>query len=294
MSTSNSASAANQAHVVEVTAENFVREVIERSNETPVVVDFWATWCQPCRILGPVLEKLAVEAGGTFILAKAETEALPEIAAEFGVRSIPAVFAVRDGRVVDSFVGALPESSIRAWLERIMPTPAERLAAEALRLEATEPAAAESRYREALALTPTDAAVKTGLARVLLLQGQADETRKLVAELEARGYLEPEAEAVKAGLALRDQGAASGGVEASRDALAADPTDPPRKLHLAEALAASGAYDEALELALAVVEEGGKEAREAARRVMINVFQLLPADSEVVADYRRRLSAALY
>lgn len=294
MSTSHNASEPTPAHIVEVTAENFVREVIERSNETPVVVDFWAQWCQPCRTLGPLLEKLAVEADGTFILAKAETEALPEIAAEFGVRSIPAVFAVRDGRVVDEFVGALPESSLRAWLQGIMPSPAARLASQARRLEATDAPSAESRYREALELSPHDPALKTGLARVLLQQGKLDETGTLVLALEARGYLEPEAEAVKAGLALRAQGAASGGVEASRAALAAEPDDLAKTLHLAEALAAAGGYDEALELALAVVEQGRKEAREEARRVMINVFQLLPVDSELAAEYRRRLSAALY
>jgi len=281
-------------YVIEVTAENFEREVIERSRETPVVVDFWATWCQPCRILGPVLEKLAAESAGAFVLAKAETETVPGIAAEFGVRSIPAVFAVRGGRVVDAFVGALPESSIRAWLDGILPTPAERLVAEAKRLEPTDAAAAESRYREALTLGPNDPTAKAGLGRVLIQQGKVDEARTLVAELEARGFLEPEAEALKAALALRKQGDASGGVEASRAALADDPNDPDKKLTLAEALAASGGYEEALEQALSVVEDGSKAHREKGRQVMVNVFQLLPPDSELAAEYRRRLSAALY
>jgi putative thioredoxin len=284
----------SQRNVVEVTDENFVREVIDRSRETPVVVDFWAPWCQPCRILGPVLEKLAAEAAGAFVLAKANTEEVPGIASEFGVRSIPAVFGVRDGQVVDAFVGALPEASIRAWLEPILPTPVERLVAEAKRLERIDDPASEARFREALALAPNNPAANAGLARALLRRGQTDDARAVIKALEARGFLEPEAEAVKAELSLREQAAAGGGVDASRAALAANPGDPQRKLALAEALAASGAYEEALDLALAVVEEGGKGPREEARRVMLNIFQLLAPDSELAAEYRRRLSSALY
>src|SRR5438045_2726980 len=98
-------------NIIETSAATFERDVIERSRDVPVVVDFWATWCQPCRMLGPILEKLAVEANGAFVLVKAETERLPDIAAALGVRSIPAVFAIKGGRVVDSFVGLLPESA---------------------------------------------------------------------------------------------------------------------------------------------------------------------------------------
>jgi putative thioredoxin len=289
-----STSEPNTSAVVEVTRENFVREVIERSREVPVVVDFWATWCQPCKVLGPVLEKLARESNGAFVLAKVETEALPEVAAEFGVRSIPAVFGLRDGRVVDAFVGALPESAVRAWIDALLPTPAERLASEAKSLESNDPAAAEAKYRSALELSPNDPSVRTALARVLLHRGKVDEARGLIAALESRGFLEPEAEAVKAELSLRDQAATGVGIAASRAALAADPSNPARKLALAEALAAAGAYEEALALALEVVEEGNKASREEARRVMVNVFQLLPPTSELAAEYRRRLSAALY
>ena len=142
--------------MTDVTAETFDRDVIEQSFARPVVVDFWAEWCAPCRTLGPVLEALVKEYGGKFALAKADTEALPEIASQFGVRSIPAVFGVRDGRVVNSFVGAIPESSIRDWLDRLLPTPAEEAMAEARRLEPTDPASAEPLYRAALEPGPND------------------------------------------------------------------------------------------------------------------------------------------
>jgi len=117
--------------VIEVTAQNFQQDVIERSHSVPVVIDFWATWCGPCRMLGPVLEKLAREYDGTFRLAKVDTDAESELALQFGVRSIPAVFAVRDGKAVDGFVGVQPESVIRTWIDRLLPTPAETLAAQA-------------------------------------------------------------------------------------------------------------------------------------------------------------------
>jgi putative thioredoxin len=280
--------------VVEATRENFEREVIERSYEVPVVVDFWAEWCGPCRTLGPVLDALARESAGQFVLVKADTEALPEVASAFGVRSIPAVFGLRDGKIIDAFVGALPEPAVRAWVEGLLPTPTERAVAEAKRLEASDPPAAEARYREALGLAPDDPATRAGLGRALLQQGRIDEAREVVQALEARGYLEPEAEALKAEVGLRAQAREAGGVEATRAALAARPDDPELRLKLAEALAASGAFAEALELALALVEEHRPEVSESARQLMVNVFQLLPADSELAADFRRRLSTALF
>jgi len=280
-------------YIIETTGENFVTEVIERSHRVPVVVDFWAEWCQPCRILGPILENLAIEYDGKFVLAKAETEQLSEIASGFGVRSIPAVFAVKGGQVVDSFVGVLPEASIRAWLEQIMPTPAEALVLEASLLEKTNVEAAESKYRKALDLTPTDPLAKIGLARVALTLGRPEEARKILQELERRGFLEPEAETLKAQLTLRGGNESLGDLETLRAALLAEPLDKQRKLELAEALASAGEYDEALRLALDLVESDRRGSGETARNLMIAIFQLLPPDSELANEYRRKLSVAL-
>ncbi|WP_435016753.1 tetratricopeptide repeat protein [Tundrisphaera sp. TA3] len=279
--------------VFDVTAETFLDDVVERSATIPVVVDFWAEWCQPCRTLGPILEKLAHEYDGAFLLAKADTAKLGDIAAGFGVRSIPAVFAVRDKKIVDSFVGAQPESMIRAWLARVLPSPAEILSAEALGLEAGDPAAAEARYREALAAAPDFVPAKAGLARLALAGGRIDEAREIVEALARRGYLEPEVESIQAELALKSSGASAGDIPRLREDLAAAPGDLPRQLALAEALAAAGETTEALDLALDLVERDRRNTGESARKLMISLFHLLPADSEIVTDYRRRLSFAL-
>lgn len=280
--------------MVEATVENFQREVIDRSREVPVVVDFWAAWCGPCRALGPVLERLATEYAGQFVLVKADTEAVPEIASAFGVRSIPAVFGLRDGQAVDGFVGALPEPAVREWLERLLPTPAERVAAAARDLEATDPKAAEARYREALGHDPDSPVAQVGLARVLARLGRLDEANVLVHGLKGRGYFAPEVEAVQAEIDLKSQARETGGVEAERAALAARPGDPQSRLQLAEALAAAGQHEEALALCLALVEERHKEISDQARLVMLNVFQVLPPDSDLANEYRRQLSLALY
>jgi putative thioredoxin len=280
--------------IVETTEATFARDVIERSKDVPVVVDFWATWCQPCRLLTPILEALVREYQGAFVLVKAEVEKVPQIAAELRVRAIPSVFGFRDGRAVDLFQGLLPESAIRAWIDRLLPTPAETKAAQARRIGTTDPAAAERLYHEALALAPNDPAVQIDLTRFLLARDRIDEAQALIAKLEGRGFLEPEAEKLKAELAVRAGARDAGDLDARRKDAAAHPEDLGLRFKLAEALAAAGQYREALELALSIVEEGPKDLRESARKLMVSIFQLLPDDDELAAEYRRKLSAALY
>ena len=279
--------------IIDATPETFERDVIDRSHEVPVVVDFWAAWCQPCRLLGPVLERLANEYEGKFVLAKADTERLPEIAAEFGVRSIPAVYGLRDGQIVDSFVGVQSEVAIRAFINRLLPSPAEALVAEARGLEATDPRAAEAKYRQALGLSSAEPSAKIGLVRLLLAQDRAEEARALLEDLGRRGFLEPEAERLQAELDLRDRSRGAGGVEAARAAVAAHPDDLGSQLKLAEALAAAGQYPEALEIGLDLVGRDRRGVGEEARKLMLAIFQLLPQDSELVGEYRRRLSLVL-
>ena len=280
-------------YVFEATADRFLEEVVERSSKVPVVVDFWAEWCQPCRTLGPTLEKLATEYAGRFVLAKADTAVLGEIASGFGVRSIPAVFGLRDRKVVDQFVGALPESALRAWLDRFLPSAADTLASEAQELEASDPAGAEQKYREALEQSPDSVPARVGLARMALRGDRSDEARAILEGLTRQGYQTAEIDAVQAELSLRSRAASVGQVDPLRAAWKANPADHTGQLALAEALAASGETTEALDLALDLVERDRRQTGEAARKLMIALFQVLPPDSPIVTDYRRRLSFAL-
>ena len=284
---------AGSPHIVDVTTVTFADEVVERSRSVPVVVDVWAAWCGPCKMLGPVLEKLAREYDGKFVLAKVDSDRAPEIAANLRVRSIPAVFGVRDGQIVDSFAGVQSETFLRQWLDRLLPSKAEAIAAEARALEASDPEAAAARYDEALALDPELGAARVGLARLALAAGRVDEARAAVQELERRGFLEPEAEKLKAEIVLKAQSEGAADVDAARAAAEAAPVDKALKLRLAEALAAASRYDEALALALDLVETDRKGTGEEARKLMLAVFQLLPDDSDLAAEFRRRLSFAL-
>jgi putative thioredoxin len=280
--------------IVETTETTFERDVIERSKDVPVIVDLWAAWCQPCRLLGPILDAVVRELQGAVVLVKADIETMPQVAAALRVRSIPTVVGFRDGRAIDSFVGLLPESAIRAWIDRLLPTPAEKKAAQARRIETTDPAGAERLYGEALGLAPNDAAVQLELARFLMGRNRIDEAQALVAKLEGRGFLEPEAEKLKAELALRAGALDAGDLSARRKDAADHPEDLGVRFKLAEALAAAGQHAEALETCLSIVEEGSRDLREAARKLMLSVFQLRPEDDELAAEYLRKLSAALY
>ncbi|MGD9722584.1 MAG: tetratricopeptide repeat protein [Pirellulales bacterium] len=280
--------------IVDADEATFQQEVVERSRQLPVVVDFWAVWCQPCVMLGPLLEKLARDYDGKFLLVKAETEKVPNVAASFGVDAIPAVYALRDGALVDFFVGLRDERQLRAWIDRLLPSPAETLVAEARAVEATDAASAEGKFREAIALDANLATAQIGLARVLLAQGRADESRAIIDELEKRGYLEDDAEKVKAQLQLSGGRHPPREIETLRAKVAAEPANLQAALELAEALAADSTYEEALETALRVVQAGRKEFVEQARVLMVNVLRLLPEDSPLVSEYRRRLSTALY
>ena len=281
-------------HVIETNAEQFDQDVIKQSYETPVVLDFWAAWCGPCRRLAPLLEKLAEEHAGAFRLVKADVDQLPQHAAAFRVEGIPAVYALRDGKVVDSFSGLLTEPQLKEWLASILPTEADQLLRRAADIETAAPAEAEGLYRQAIMLSPQSAEAKIGLARVLLALRDASASRTVLEELEKRGFLEPEAEKVKAQLELGSHQVSSDKLATLEASLAATPDNVPLKWELAEALLAAGKYDEGLRLALEVVEQSSGDLREAARSRMVDTFRVLGDEHPLTATFRRQLALALY
>jgi putative thioredoxin len=280
--------------IYDVGIENFESDVIERSVATPVIVDFWAPWCQPCRQLAPLLEQIVNESGGKILLAKINVDENQELAMMMRVQSIPAVVAFLEGQPVDQFMGVLPEDQLRDWVGRLLPSKAQELVAEALRLEESDPATAEQKLREALDLEPQDA-TKICLARVLLGLDRDEECWAVIAELDARGFLEPEAQAVKTQLEMRATAEESGGLQAARGAAEANPGDLAAQIHLADALAVDRKYGEAFEILLAVVEKNlGGEHGNKARQQMVDLFGVVGEGSPLVGEYRRKLATALY
>lgn len=280
--------------IINASSETFQTDVVERSMQVPVVIDFWAPWCGPCRQLAPMLEKLAEEFQGQFVLAKINTDESPDLAQAFQIQSIPLVVAIHEGKVVDQFMGVQPEDSLRSWLEALVPSRALQLLKQGEAVEPQDPAGAESLYRDALAAEPENDAVKVALARVTLALGRPDESRAFIDELEARGFLESEAERVKAQLDIEAAAADTGGVEAARAAAQANPDNLPLQIALADALAASRKFQEALEICLQVIQRDRDGVGVQAKDTMLKIFELLGPHSDLVGAYRRKLATLLY
>jgi putative thioredoxin len=276
------------APVLDTVDSSFEHDVMRRSQERLVVVDFWAAWCQPCRMLGPILEKICREFPRQVQLVKANTEENQQAASEFQVEGIPAVFAVWKGKVIDFFSGVMPEAALREWLRRTVHGVQLELAQA---LEKTDPLAALEAYDALVTEYPDDAKAKIGLGRIYLAQGNFDECKMIIDRLEQRGFLESEAQRLKSEWTLQTlpkADIAALRTEAERSKNFAS------RLTLAKALAGEGAQEESLAICLAIIQEDRRGAGEEARLWMLEVFRTLPPDSELLRDYRRKLASALY
>jgi putative thioredoxin len=281
------------AHTIDVGSANFRDVVLEGSKQRPVIIDFWAPWCGPCQILKPILEKLAAEYAGKFTLAKINSDENQQIAAEFGVRGIPAVKAVVDGRLVDEFTGVLPESQVRAFIERVVPSPSELVRKHARTcMESGQHSEALALLEQALALDARNEAAIVDKLEVLVALDRIAEANALLDTLDLLTLDEPRVATLKAQIGF----SASGGEEPA--ALVAriekNPSDLAARLELARHHVRVQAFEPALEQLLEIIRRDRKFGDDAGRRTMLDIFHLLGADSELVGKYRRMLASALY
>jgi putative thioredoxin len=269
--------------VFDVDTATFETSVIARSHQVPVVVDFWAGWCGPCKTLGPMLEAAIEARGGEVLLARIDVDANQELAQRYRVQGIPQVIGFRDGAVAGSFTGVVPATQIDTFLDALRPSEADRAVARARGLSDDD---AEAALREALALDPDHREAAVALAERVVTR-DPDRAEELVRPHRP----DPRAEAVvtRAGL-VRDGG---GDVEALRARIEADDADGEVLLQLGRALAARDEHEEAIDRLLAAIELGG-ETREAAREQLVALFGILGADDPRVTAARPRLARALF
>jgi putative thioredoxin len=256
--------------VVDVSDATFEQMVVEESKTRPVVVDLWAEWCGPCKSLGPILEKVAGERGGQFLLAKLDVDTNPSTAQAFGVQSIPTVVAFKDGQPVNGFVGAYPEPAVNEFVDSILPSDAEVEVEEAKAEELEgDVEGAEQAYRDALVEDPENRDARVGLARILVQRGLLDEAKELIAPVLPDAAAERVASAIRVRTWSDEQG-----------------TD---ELADAKRLASAEQWEPALAKMLSLVRE-----RPDAREAMIDVFNVLSDDDALVLEYRRKLASALF
>ncbi|MEM7030906.1 MAG: thioredoxin [Chloroflexota bacterium] len=281
-------------HVIDVNEQTFITEVLERSQTVPVVVDFWAEWCGPCRMLGPTLERLAEEYDGAFVLAKVDVDQCPQLSTQFGVQGIPAVKAFKNNQVVEEFTGALPEPQVRQFLEKLIPSPADILVEEGdVLYENGNAADAAAKYREALALKSSHYSAKLGLGQVLIDLGETDEATNLLQSIPAGVPEGAKAEALLASLQFEQHAAGRSEAEL-KAAIEADGKDVASRFALASMLASQDRYQEALDEFLEIVYRDRSFEDDGARKAILALLTNLGDEHPLTSPYRRKLSMALF
>jgi putative thioredoxin len=278
--------------IFETGDRDFKEAVIERSKQTPVVVDFWAPWCGPCRVLGPVLERLAERQRGEFSLAKVNVDENPGVASAFHVQSIPLLVGFRDGKVVAEAVGAMPEPEVLAFLQKVLPSAAERKAASAAELLAEGKLdEAEVLVRQTLEDDPRNEAAVLTLAKIEAERANDEEALRLL-ERNGPGPLRSEADRFAATLRIR---ADDGGDESVLQArVKGNPDDLDARAELGHTLAARSRYEEALQQYLEVVRRDKEFGDGIARKAMLDIFEILGPESVLADRYRTELATVLF
>jgi len=281
-------------HVIEVTEQTFIRDVLERSQSVPVVVDFWAEWCGPCRMLSPILERLAAEYDGAFVLAKIDVDQNPRLSQQFGVQGIPAVKAFRNNQVVNEFTGALPEPQVRQFLETLVPSPADLLVDEGEAFEQqNQVERAIEKYKEALQLKIDHYGAMLKLGRAYLSNNQLDEAVSILERIPPGLPERMEADALLS--RLRFQELARGRNEGDlRAEIEADPNDIASRYALAGLLGQQGQHQAAMDEFLQVIQRDRRYDDDGARKAILAILTTLGNDHALTGPYRQKLANALF
>jgi len=288
--------------IKETTTQTFVKDVIEESKRQPVLIDFWAPWCGPCRQLTPILEKAVRGAKGRVKLVKMNIDEHPAIPGQMGIQSIPAVIAFVNGQPADGFMGAVPESQINAFIDKLtkgMPAPGEPNIAEILQeaeavLAEGDPVAAAQIYAEVLAIDATHVPALAGLAKCYVASGAIEQARQTLAMVPESKRHDASVKAVQALIDLAEQAQAVGPTAELEQKVAANPLDHQARFDLATALNAEGKRAEATNHLLEIVRRDRKWNEDGARRQLVQLFEAWGGADEATVDGRKRLSTILF
>jgi putative thioredoxin len=281
-------------YVRDIDETQFPEAVILRSTELPVVVDFWAPWCGPCRVLGPILEGQIAALGGKVELVKVNTDESPNVAAEFNIQGIPAVKAFRNGEVVAEFVGAHPANFIHDWLTALLPSAgAEALLQAEAAAQSGKSDQAEAAFRALLSDPEVRDNAAVRLARLLLARGKPDEVAPVLKQIDPRSDAAEAIPSIERLVALATHARGQGGEAVALAGLEKDPRDLEARYTLGSALAAKGDFAGALDQFLEVVSRNRKLHEDGARIAMLAIFDQLGNDSVLTQDFRRKLQIVL-
>jgi putative thioredoxin len=291
--------AAAESVVVDTTTQGFMKDVIEESKRQPVLVDFWASWCGPCKQLTPILEKAVKAAKGKVKLAKMDIDKHPDIPGQMGIQSIPAVIAFANGQPVDGFMGALPESQVIAFLERVTKSKIgaedkDRMKAADEALATGNAAEAANLYGQLLTEDGGNLAALAGLARCYVLTGALEQAKQTLAMVPEAKRDDAAVAAARAALELAEQAKSAGPVDELQNKVDANPLDHQARFDLAVALNAKGKRSEAAEQLLAVVKRDRKWNEDAARKQMVQFFEAWGPTDAATVEGRKRLSSILF